>query len=161
MTSMTSRQSPRDLLVTASATALVMVALLVGAQTVRSAGAVATIGTSSSSLAYQHPAQDKVAYLHDGSLLVGFFDGNQGVIDHVTNPTTSPVSTQVQTIAGDEVTFYTVPGATSTEIWVQAGHELTGGTLEQVQHGTYDGTNFAWTAQTPIPGTIAPGRQDP
>src|ERR1700693_3013154 len=56
------------------------------------------LATSSSALGYQHPAQDKVAYLNDGSLLVGYFDGGQGVITHATNPTTTPVSTQVQAI---------------------------------------------------------------
>src|SRR5882762_1039282 len=48
------------------------------------------LGTSSHAFAYQHPAEDKVAYLHDGSLLVGYFDGNQVVIKHVTNPELSP-----------------------------------------------------------------------
>jgi len=121
------------------------------------------VTTSSSSLGYQHPAQDKVAYLHDGSLLIGFFNGSTGVVDQVRNPGSSAQSVaQVQTIAGDEVTFYTLAGATSTDIWIQAGAELVGSApLEQIRHGTYDGTSFTWDSATSIPGTISPGRQDP
>ncbi len=120
------------------------------------------LASVSSAQGYQRPAQDKIAYLHDGSLLIGYFDGSQGVVAHVSNPTTTPVVTPVQTIAGDEVTLYTAPGAGTTDIWIQAGHELVGGSnLEQVQHGTYNGATFRWDAQTTIPGAIAPGRQDP
>jgi hypothetical protein len=119
--------------------------------------------TSTSSLALQHPAADKVAYLHDGSLLEGYFDGTKGVIDQVKSPSTAPSLTQVLTIPGDEVTIYTSPGAGSTDIWIQAGNELVGGSaaLEQIQHGTYDGTKFTWDTLTTIPGAVSPGRQDP
>jgi hypothetical protein len=119
--------------------------------------------TSSSTMALQHPSADKVAYLHDGSLLEGFYDGTKGVIEHVTNPSTAPAVTQVQTIPGDEVTMYTLPGSNSTDIWIQVGNELVMGSvpLEQIQHGTYDGTNFTWDTLTTIPGAISPGRQDP
>ncbi len=120
------------------------------------------LATSSSSQAYQRPAQDKVAYLHDGSLLVGYFNGSRGVIDQVKNPSTSPSVQQVQTISGDEVTLYTQPGSGSTDIWIQVGAELVGSApLEQIQHGTYDGSSFTWDAATAIPGTVSPGRQDP
>src|ERR1700674_4223084 len=61
--------------------------------------ATAVVGTSTHVLAYQHSAADKVAYLHDGSLLVGFFDGANVVIQHVTNPVTAPVSTLADTIS--------------------------------------------------------------
>jgi fibronectin type 3 domain-containing protein len=120
------------------------------------------LATSSSSQAYQRPAQDKVAYLHDGSLLVGYFNGSRGVIDQVKNPSTSPSAQQVQTISGDEVTLYTQPGSGSTDIWIQVGAELVGSApLEQIQHGIYDGSSFTWDAATAIPGTVSPGRQDP
>jgi hypothetical protein len=120
------------------------------------------LATSSSSQAYQRPAQDKVAYLHDGSLLVGYFNGSRGVIDQVKNPSTSPSVQQVQTISGDQVTLYTQPGSSSTDIWIQVGAELVGSApLEQIQHGTYDGSSFIWDAATAIPGTVSPGRQDP
>src|SRR4029077_13251634 len=120
------------------------------------------LGTSSSSMALQHPAQDKVAFLHDGSLLVGYFDGGRAVIDQVKNPSGAASVQQVETISGDEATIYTQPGASSTDIWVQVGAELVGSApLEQVQHGTYDGTAFTWDAATTIPGAVSPGRQDP
>jgi chitodextrinase len=119
------------------------------------------LATSSSAMAYQHPAQDKVAYLHDGSMLVGYFDGTRAIVDQVKNPSTSPSVQQVQSISGDEITLYTKPGTSSTDIWIQVGAELTGAPLEQIQHGTYDGTNFSWDALTTIPGTTASGRQDP
>jgi len=114
-------------------------------------------------MALQHPAQDKIAYLHDGSLLVGYFDGNHAVVDQVRNPAAGSTTVQqVLTISGDEVTLYTLQGASSTDIWVQVGGELVGSApLEQVQHGTYDGSTFRWNAPTPIPGTTSPGRQDP
>src|ERR1700675_476012 len=74
-----------------------------------------TVGTSTSSQAFQRPAQDKVAVLHDGSLLVGFYDGSKVVIDQDKTPGTAPGTTQVQTFTGsDEVTIYTLPGASST-----------------------------------------------
>ena len=125
--------------------------------------ATAIVGTSTHALAFQHSTSDKVAYLHDGSLLVGFFDGGNVVIRHVTNPATAPVSTTVDTISGgSEVTLYTLPGVGSTEIWVQAGNELVGGTLrEQIQYGTYNGTAFSFGAVHPIPGALTNGRQDP
>jgi hypothetical protein len=57
------------------------------------------LGSSTAPLAFQHSAEDKVAYLHDGSLLVGFYDPTgpgSGIIKHVTNPTSAtPGSTQV------------------------------------------------------------------
>ena len=124
----------------------------------------ATAVTSTpSSQGYQRPAQDKVAYLHDGSLLIGLFDGSKGVIDQVRNPASSSQSlAMVQTISGDEVTLYTLPGATSTDIWIQAGAEIIGSApLEQIRHGTYNGTTFTWDSATVIPGTVSPGRQDP
>jgi len=95
-----------------------------------------TIGSSSSSLALQHPAQDKIAYLHDGSLLIGYFDGNQAVVDQVRNPGSGSSTVQrALTISGDEVTLYTQQGASSTDIWIQVGAELVGSApLEQVQH---------------------------
>jgi chitodextrinase len=129
-------------------------------QDARAAGPI--VATSSSSQALQHPAQDKVAYLHDGSLLVGYFDGSRAVIDQVKNASTAPSVQQVQTISGDEVTLFTQPGSGSTDIWIQVGAELVGSaSLEQVQHGTYDGTSFTWDAATSIPGAVSPGRQDP
>ena len=121
-----------------------------------------TLATSSSAQAYQRSAQDKVAYLHDGSLLVGYFDGSKGVITQVKNPSTAPATQQVQTISAEEVTLYTQPSSNSTDIWIQAGAELVGSApLEQVRHGVYNGTTFTWDAVTTIPGTTAPGRQDP
>jgi chitodextrinase len=130
-------------------------------QEARAAGPV-SLATSSHSFALQHPAQDKVAYLHDGSLLVGYFDGSRAVINQVKNPSTTPSIAQVLTISGDEVTLYTQPGAGSTEIWIQVGAELVGSApLEQIQHGVYDGSSFSWDTATAIPGTTAPGRQDP
>lgn len=130
-------------------------------QDARAAGPT-SLATSSSSMALQHPAQDKVAYLHDGSLLVGYFDGTRAVIDQVKNPSTAPSVLQVQAISGDEVTLYTQPGASTTDIWIQVGAELVGSApLEQIQHGVYDGSSFSWNAATAIPGTTAPGRQDP
>lgn len=123
-----------------------------------------TVGTSSAPRAFQHSAADKIAYLHDGSLLVGYYDGaNHSVVKHVTNPSTSPVSATVDTITGgSEVTFYTLPSTNSTEIWVSTGSELTGGmTQEQVHYGTYNGSTFSWHALTTVPGSLTSGRQDP
>ena len=79
------------------------------------------------------------------------------------NPASSSQSlAMVQTISGDEVTLYTLPGATSTDIWIQAGAEIIGSApLEQIRHGTYNGTTFTWDSATVIPGTVSPGRQDP
>src|ERR1700693_2439104 len=120
------------------------------------------LGISTNPLAFQHSAEDKVAYLHDGSLLVGFFDGSNVDIRHVTNPSTAPVSTTVDTIGGSEVTIYTLPGAGTTEIWIEVGNELFGGTLrEQIQYGTYNGSTFSFGTVYPIPGALTNGRQDP
>ncbi len=120
------------------------------------------LATSSSALSLQHPAQDKVAYLHDGSLLVAYFDGGKGIVKQVKNPTTTPSAFQVQTISGDEVTLFASSGANSTDIWIQAGAELVGSApLEQIQHGIYNGTSFSWDPVTQIPGAVSPGRQDP
>ena len=135
-----------------------------GAPIAVSAATSTAVGSSSEARAFQHSAADKVAYLHDGSLLVGYYDGsNNGIVDHVTNPTTTPVSTQVDSISGgSEVTFYTLPSTNSTEIWVAVGSELTGGTKqEQVQYGVYNGTTFTWSAVTTVPGSLTSGRQDP
>jgi hypothetical protein len=132
-----------------------------------SAATSTSVGSSTEARAFQHSAADKVAYLHDGSLLVGYYDPTgpgQGIIKHVTNPTSAtPTSTQVDTItAGSEVTFYTLPSTNSTEIWIGIGSELTGGTQqEQVQYGTYDGSSFTWSAVTTVPGSLTSGRQDP
>ena len=126
-----------------------------------------TVGTSTESHgeAFQHSAEDKVAYLHDGSMLVGYYDGvNNAVVYRVTNPSTSPVSTLVDTIpGGSEVTLYTLPAASSTEIWVAVGSELTGGTKqEQVQYGVFTGSlPISWQAVTTVPGSLTSGRQDP
>ncbi|HVS48973.1 MAG TPA: FG-GAP-like repeat-containing protein [Candidatus Dormibacteraeota bacterium] len=126
--------------------------------------ATAVVGTSTHVMAFQHSAADKVAYLHDGSLLVGFFDGTNVVIQHVTNPVTAPVSSLADTISGgSEVTLYTLPGAGTTDIWIAVGSELTGGTKqEQIQHGIYTGSTFSpWDTLTTIPGSLTGGRQDP
>jgi len=139
-----------------------------GAQVAVSAGPT-NVDTSISSQAYQRSAQDKVAYLHDGSLLVGFYDGHTGAIDHVTNPSTSPVSTRVLTfLGGEEESLYVLPGSGTTEIWVQEGNEIFGGPRqEQIQHGTYDGSTFSWDGgnvnpePVEVPGTLTNGRQDP
>ena len=144
-----------------------------------SAAGPTTIGTSSCTAdskgvfpcaqAYQRSAQDKVAYLHDGSLLVGFYDGHTGVLYHVTKPSTTPASSLALTFPGGEAeSMYTLPGSGSTEIWVLQGNEIFGGAKqEQIQHGTYDGTNFSWdggnTNPVPVqvPGALTNGRQDP
>src|SRR6266566_3511578 len=139
-----------------------------GAQVAVSAGPT-NVDTSISSQAYQRSAQDKVAYLHDGSLLVGFYDGHTGAIDHVTNPSTSPVSTRVLTfLGGEEEYLYFLAGSGTTEIWVQEGNEIFGGPRqEQIQHGTYDGSTFSWDGgnvnpePVEVPGTLTNGRQDP
>jgi chitodextrinase len=123
-----------------------------------------TVGTSSHFEAFQHSAQDKVAYLHDGSMLVGYYDGaNHAVLYRVTSPSTSPVSTLVNTITGgSEITLYTLTAASSTEIWVAVGSELTGGTKqEQVQYGVFNGTTITWQTLTTVPGSLTSGRQDP
>src|SRR5579864_1977860 len=82
-----------------------------------------TIATSTSSQALQRSAQDKVAYLHDGSLLVAYYEPTTpgGVhVMHVTNPSTTPVSTETTFIGqGDEATIYTLPGSGSTQIWIE------------------------------------------
>ena len=124
------------------------------------------MATSASALAYQRSAQDKVAYLHDGSLLIAYFDSTSpgGVrVKQVTNPATAPVSSSVLSIpGGDEATIYTLPGSGTTEIWIQVGSELFGlPKLEQVQHGTYNGSTFTWDSANPIPGALTTGRQDP
>jgi hypothetical protein len=122
-----------------------------------------TIASSSSALAFQRSAQDRVAYLPDGSLLVGYWDSATpagAYIYHVTNPSTSPVSTQVNFISGgDEVSIYT----SGSDIWIQIGSELDGlPKLEQVLHGTYTSGSFSWpTLAQPIPGALTTGRQDP
>jgi chitodextrinase len=125
-----------------------------------------TVATSASAVAYQRSAQDKVAYLHDGSLLVAYFDSTSpggAKIKQVTNPSTSPVSKNVLSIpGGDEATIYTLPGNGSTDIWIQVGSELFGlPKLEQVQHGIYNGSTFTWDSAYPIPGALTTGRQDP
>src|SRR5450759_3569061 len=71
---------------------------LAGAAPMVVSAANTVLGTSTSALAYQHSAEDKVAYLHDGSLIDGFFNGSQVVIQHVTNPALAPVVTTVDTI---------------------------------------------------------------
>ena len=135
-----------------------------GAPTAVSAAGSTAVGTSSEARAFQHSAADKVAYLHDGSLLVGYYDGNNNaIVDHVTNPATAPVSTLADSISGgSEVTLYTLPSTNSTEVWVAVGSELTGGMKqEQVQYGVYNGTSFAWQTVTTVPGSLTSGRQDP
>jgi hypothetical protein len=131
-----------------------------------SAASAFTVATSTSSQALQRPAQDKVAYLHDGSLLIAYYDPTTpgGVhVKHVTNPSTTPVSTEVSFIGGgDAATIYTLQAAGSTEIWIEVGNELSGGTKrEQIQYGTYNGTTFTWSAINQIPGGLTNGRQDP
>jgi chitodextrinase len=129
-----------------------------------SAAGSTSVGSSSEARAFQHSAADKVAYLHDGSLIVGYYDGsNNAIVNHVTNPTTTPVSTQVDSIPnGSEITFYTLPSTSSTEIWIAVGSELTGGThQEQVQYGQYNGTTFTWSSVTTVPGSLTSGRQNP
>ena len=155
------RRMARAVLPILCVAALTQTILFTRSQSVAAGGSPVTVGTSSSPMAYQHPAQDKVAYLHDGSLLVAFFNGSHGVVDRVTNPSTSPVTSLVQTIGGDEVTLYTLPGSGTTDVWIQAGHELISGALEQIQHGVFNGNAFTWDTQTEIPGAIASGRQDP
>ncbi|MGA7911142.1 MAG: FG-GAP-like repeat-containing protein [Candidatus Dormiibacterota bacterium] len=123
-----------------------------------------TIATSSAPKAFQHSAEDKVAYLHDGSLLVGYYDNsNHAIVDHITTPSTTPVSTQVDSITGgSEISFYTLPSTNSTEIWIATGSELTGGVLqEQVQYGVYNGSTFSWHTVATVPGSLTSGRQDP
>ncbi|HTE86736.1 MAG TPA: hypothetical protein VK821_18630, partial [Dehalococcoidia bacterium] len=135
--------------------------------TVSAAGGTSTVATSSSGQAFQRSAEDRVAYLPDGSLLVGYWDSNSpaGVhVNHVTNPSTTPVSTQVLFISGgDEVSIITAPSGGMTDIWIQIGSELDGlPKLEQVQHGTYSGGAFSWpTLPQIIPGALTTGRQDP
>jgi FG-GAP-like repeat len=139
----------------------------VGAPIVVSAAGSSTVATSGSSQAFQRSAQDKVAYLHDGSLLVGYYDStlpNYGAyINHVTSPSTTPVSQNELYIPnGDQATIYTLPGSGSTDIWIEVGNELSGGSaLEQIRHGTYNGSAFQWDTLTEIPGALTGGRQDP
>lgn len=139
-------------------------AVVFGAPIAVSAAGSSVVGTSSNAKAFQHSAADKVAYLHDGSLIVGYYNGsNNAIVNHVTNPLTAPISTLADTIPnGSEITFYTLPSTGLTEIWIAVGSELTGGThQEQVQYGTYDGTNFTWQALTTVPGSLTSGRQNP
>jgi hypothetical protein len=136
-----------------------------GALPVAAANAV-TVATSTSSQALQRPAQDKVAYLHDGSLLIAYYEPTSpgGVhVKQVKNPSTTPVATEVTFIGqGDAATIYTQQNATTTDIWIQVGNELFGGTRrEQVQYGSYDGTTFTWSSVNLIPGGFTNGRQDP
>ncbi len=137
----------------------------VGTPVAVSGAASFVVGSSSNAKAFQHSAADKVAYLHDGSLLVGYYDGNNhGIVKLVQNPTTTPVSTQVASVVnGSEVTLYTLPSTNSTEVWVVVGSELTGGVYqEQVQYGLYNGTTtITWSGPTTIPGSLTSGRQDP
>ena len=124
----------------------------------------AVVATSASAQAFQYSAQDRVAYLPDGSLLVGYWQSSSpagAYINHVTNPSTTPVSTNVQTIfGGDEVSIIT----SGNDIWIQVGSELDGlPKLEQVLHGVFlGGTSFSWpTLPQIIPGALTTGRQDP
>src|SRR3981081_514899 len=131
-----------------------------------SAASAFTVATSTSSQALQRPAQDKIAYLHDGSLLIAYYEPASpgGVhVKQVTNPSTTPVATEVTFISqGDAATIYTLQSAGMTEIWIQVGNELFGGTRrEQVQYGTYNGTTFTWSSVNLIPGGFTNGRQDP
>ncbi len=122
------------------------------------------IATSSAPKAFQHSAEDKVAYLHDGSLLVGYYDNNNhAIVEHITTPSTTPLSTQVDSITGgSEISFYTLPSTNSTEVWIATGSELTGGLLqEQVQYGIYNGSTFSWHTVATVPGSLTSGRQDP
>ncbi len=131
-------------------------------------GSSTVVATSASSQALQHSAQDRVSYLSDGSLLVGYWQSSSpaGVyINQVTNPSTTPVSTNVLFLSGgDEVSIYT----SGSDIWIQVGSELDGlQKLEQVLHGTYSGggaSGFSWDNSKnpyPIPGALTTGRQDP
>jgi hypothetical protein len=95
--------------------------------------------------------------------LVGYWQSTTpagAYINHITNPSTTPVSTQVQFISGgDEVSFYT----SGSDVWIQVGSELDGlPKLEQVLHGTYISGAFSWpTLPQIIPGALTTGRQDP
>jgi chitodextrinase len=171
MTNRSDRQRPiagiRHRLLRAGALGAFLVgtlAVVFGTPIAVSAATSTSVGSSSEPRAFQHSAADKVAYLHDGSLIVGYYDGsNNAIVNHVTNPTTTPVSTQVNSISnGSEITFYTLPGTGSTEIWIAVGSELTGGTFqEQVQYGQYNGTTFTWQTVTTVPGSLTSGRQNP
>src|ERR1700693_868536 len=122
------------------------------------------IGTSTHAFAFQHPAEDKVAYLHDGSLLVGFYNGTGAVVvEHVTNPAISPSVVQTETVAGaSEVSFYVLPAVSSSEIWIAIGNELAGGSVrEEIQYATYNGATVTFGTVYAIPGGLTPGRQDP
>jgi hypothetical protein len=141
------------------------VSIGVGVPVVSAANLV--VGTSTHARAYQHSAADKVAYLHDGSLLVGFFDGSKVVIQQITNPGISPAApAPVETITGgSEVTLYTLPNsptAGQTEIWIAVGNELYGQTKrEQIQYVTYNGSAFTLGTVYAVPGALTNGRQDP
>ena len=84
-------------------------------------------------------------------------------VKQVKNPSTTPTSTEVDFIgSGDAATIYTLQSTGSTEIWIQVGNELFGGTnREQIQYGTYNGTSFNWSSVNQIPGGFTNGRQDP
>jgi hypothetical protein len=115
--------------------------------------------TSTSSQAYQRPANDKVALLFDGSLLVVDYDGTNGHAYQVTSPTGDPNTTSLQTFAEDNLSLAVSNSSTTSDVWVLSGDDLTG-TVIHIQHASYDGSSWTWDASTQVATPIATHTND-
>jgi hypothetical protein len=115
------------------------------------------LATSTSAKALQRPSADKIAYLFDGSAIIGYWNGTTGQIAQVTNPLTAPVTTNLITTAEDAISIWTDNSSgTSSDIWISSSYDDASGGAGpalHVRHGTYNGSTFTWDTATLIAGT--------
>lgn len=119
-----------------------------------------TVATSTHSRAFARPANDKVVALHDGSLAVALYDGTNGKVYHVTNPTASPTSTGVATFAEDNLSMCVLNNGTTTDLWIAGTCDITPSNTIHVQHGVWDGATWTWDAQTLVGNGLVSATED-
>lgn len=121
-----------------------------------SPGSVPPVAASGSAKALQRSAADKLAYLYDGSLIFGYWDGSQGQAGHITSPLAPLSVTNLISTAEDGISIWVDNSAgTSSDIWVCSSDDDASGAGPSlhVRHGTYTGGAFTWDAATLISGT--------
>ena len=120
-------------------------------------GSVPPVARSGSAKALQRNAADKLAYLYDGSLIFGYWNGTQGQVGHITSPHAGLSVTNLITTTEDGISVWADNTAgTSSDIWVcSSDDDASGGAGPSlhVRHGTYAGGVFTWDAATLISGT--------
>jgi hypothetical protein len=116
-----------------------------------------TLATSTSVKSLQRAAADKIAWLYDGSAVIGYWNGTAGQIAQVTAPLTAPSVTNLITTAEDAISIWADNTAgTSSDIWVASAFDDGSGSGPglHVRHGSYSGT-FTWDTATAISGVTS------